>query len=152
MPTTIQLATAADCAAVIGCVHAAYVGYVAEIGGRPAPMDADYADLIAQGVVYVLRQSGDERLYGVIVLRVEEGGLFVENVAVAPGQQHQGFGRQLMAFAEERARLLGLPELRLYTHERMTRNIALYTRLGYEEVARRVEHGFARVFMRKLLG
>ena len=34
----------------------------------------------------------------------------------------------------------------------MTRNIALYTRLGYVEVARRVEHGFARVFMRKLLG
>src|SRR6266536_4788715 len=99
MPTTIQLATAADCAAVIGCVHAAYVGYVAEIGGRPAPMDADYADLIAQGVVSVLRQSGDERLYGVIVLHVEEGGLFVENVAVAPEQQHQGFGRQLMVFA-----------------------------------------------------
>jgi ribosomal protein S18 acetylase RimI-like enzyme len=152
MPTTIQPATAADCAAVIACVQAAYVGYVAEIGIRPAPMDADYADLIAQGVVYVLRDVGDERLYGLVVLHVEDNGLFVENVAVAPGQQHHGYGRQLLVFAEERARSLGLAELRLYTHERMTRNIALYARLGYAEVERRAEHGFARVFMRKRLG
>jgi hypothetical protein len=34
----------------------------------------------------------------------------------------------------------------------MTRNIALYARLGYAEVERRAEHGFARVFMRKRLG
>ena len=152
MPTTIQLATAADYAAVTACVHAAYVGYVADIGRRPAPMDADYADLISQRLVYVLREAGHEHLYGVIVLRVEDGGVFVENVAVQPAHQHHGFGRQLMAFAEDQARRLGLSEIRLYTHERMTANIALYTRLGYEEVERRVEHGFARVFMRKLLG
>ena len=51
MPTTIKVATAVDCVAVIECVHAAYVGYVADIGRRPAPMDADYADLISQGLV-----------------------------------------------------------------------------------------------------
>jgi ribosomal protein S18 acetylase RimI-like enzyme len=151
MPTTIQLATAADSVDAIACVQAAYVGYVAEIGRRPAPMDADYADLIAQGAVFALREVGDQRLYGLIVLHAEDGVLYIENVAVDPGQQHRGYGRQLMAFAEERARLLGLPELRLYTHERMTRNIAFYGRLGYEEVARREEHGFARVFMRKRL-
>src|SRR5207244_3533315 len=128
------------------------VGYVADIGRRPAPMDANYADLIRQGVVHVLRDLADERLYGVIVLHVETDGLFIENVAVPPAHQHHGFGRQLMAFAEERARFLGLPEIRLYTHERMTANIALYTRLGYDEVERRAEDGFARVFMRKLLG
>lgn len=151
MPTTIQLATPADYAAVTACVHAAYVVYVADIGRRPAPMDADYADLIARNVVYVLHDADDERVYGVIVLHVEADGLFVENVAVHPAHQHRGFGRQLMAFAEAQARRLGLPEIRLYTHERMTRNIALYIRLGYAEVERRVEEGFSRVFMRKLL-
>ena len=152
MPTTIELATAADCAAVIECVHAAYVGYVAEIGRRPAPMDANYADLIARNLVYVLRVAGDERLCGILVLHTEDDGLFVENVAFQPAQQHQGYGRQLMAFAEERARSLGLPEIRLYTNERMTANIAFYTRLGYFEIERRVEEGFSRVFMRKPLG
>jgi ribosomal protein S18 acetylase RimI-like enzyme len=151
MPTTIELATAADCAAVIACVHAAYIGYVADIGRRPAPMDANYADLIARGLVYVLREAGDQRLYGVVVLYVEDGGLFIENVAVQPTDQHRGYGRQLMAFAEERARSLGLPHLWLYAHERMSRNITFYARLGYEEIERRTEHEFARVFMRKLL-
>jgi len=147
----IQRATAADCAAVIGCVHAAYAGYVELIGRRPAPMDADYADLIARGDVYVLRAPLDGGLYGVLVMRPEQGALFIENVAVDPRHQHQGFGRQLMAFAEDQARRLGLPEVRLYTHERMTENIAFYSRLGYDEVERRLDEGFARVFMRKLL-
>lgn len=149
---TIQLATASDGVAVSACVRDAYTKYVERIGRRPAPMDANYAELIAAGDVYVLRgppPSAD--LYGLIVIRAEQGALFVENVAVQPTQQGQGFGRQLMAFAEDRAHALALPEIRLYTHERMTENIALYTRLGYMEVERRVEHGFARVFMRKVL-
>ena len=115
-------------------------------------MDANYVDLIDRGVVYLLREAGDGRLYGVIVLYAEDGDLFIKNVAVDPERQHHGYGRQLMAFAEALALKLGLPEIRLYTHERMTRNIAFYTRLGYSDYARREEHGFARVFMHKRLG
>src|SRR6266568_5649890 len=74
MPSTIELATASECAAVSACVHDAYVGYVADIGVRPAPMDADYADLIARGVVYVLREIADGGVRGVIVLHVEADG------------------------------------------------------------------------------
>ena len=44
-----------------------------------------------------------------------------------------------------------LPELRLLTHQTMLSNIALYARLGYVETDRRVEDGFARVFMAKRL-
>jgi len=33
----------------------------------------------------------------------------------------------------------------------MTENQALYARLGYLELGRRTQHGFARVFMRKAL-
>src|SRR6266852_449286 len=142
MASTIQLATAGDCAEVMACVHDAYVGYVGAIGRRPAPMDANYADLIGRDVVYVLRESGDERLLGVIVLHDEASGLFVENMAVHPAHQHRGFGRQLMAFAEDRARGFGLPEIRLYTNARMVENIALYGRLGYDEIERRTDEGF----------
>ena len=39
----------------------------------------------------------------------------------------------------------------LYTHQSMTENRALYERIGYVEVARRTEHGFPRVYMRKRL-
>jgi hypothetical protein len=34
----------------------------------------------------------------------------------------------------------------------MVANISLYRRLGYQEMERRTEAGFRRVFMRKLLG
>src|ERR1700694_5210141 len=99
---TIHLATAADEPAVGLCVRAAYEKYVARIGRRPAPMDANYADLIAAGDVYVLRARPVVDLGGLIVIRAEEGALFIENVAVQPAQQGHGLGHQFMAFAEGR--------------------------------------------------
>ena len=56
-----------------------------------------------------------------------------------------------MAFAEARARALGLSELRLYTNAAMTENLVLYPRLGYLEDGRAERDGFARVFFSKRL-
>jgi hypothetical protein len=39
----------------------------------------------------------------------------------------------------------------LYTHEKMTENQILYSKIGYVEYARRVENGFPRVYMKKNL-
>jgi hypothetical protein len=39
----------------------------------------------------------------------------------------------------------------LYTNIVMTENLALYTRLGFEETHRADEDGYRRVFMRKRL-
>ena len=49
----------------------------------------------------------------------------------------------------EHARGLGLGEVRLYTNEAMTENIAYYTRHGYAEIRRHEQDGFRRVFFRK---
>ena len=94
----------------------------------------------------------DGAIAGLLVLEAHDDHLLVENVAVEPSRQHQGIGRALLAFAEQRAAQLGLGELRLYTHVKMTENRALYVRLGYREVDRRSEEGRARVFMSKQLG
>jgi hypothetical protein len=56
-----------------------------------------------------------------------------------------------MALAEERARSLRLPEVRLYTNEAMTENLAYYPRHGYTETHRGQQDGFHRVFFRKRL-
>jgi ribosomal protein S18 acetylase RimI-like enzyme len=77
--------------------------------------------------------------------------LHVGNVAVHPGSQGTGLGRQLMDYAERRAILLGLTRLSLYTHEIMTENQAIYTHLGYREVGRHTEDGYCRVYMEKPL-
>ncbi len=75
----------------------------------------------------------------------------IENVAVRTDAQGRGIGRALIGFAEQRARDLQLSEVRLYTHELMTENLALYARLGYAETHRRSEGGFGRVFFAKRL-
>jgi ribosomal protein S18 acetylase RimI-like enzyme len=113
-------------------------------------MDADYEELTRAGVVWVA--GHEDAIEGVIVLVPQTDHLIVENVAVEPGSQGRGVGRALLAFAEERAAELGFDELRLYTHVKMTENQALYSRLGYREVERRAEEGFARVFMSKRIG
>lgn len=144
----IRQAEPADAPAVHDIVQRAYAHYVERIGGRPGPMDDDHARQVREGLVHVAEDDG---IAGVLVLVREDDHLLIANVAVDPGRQGQGIGRRLLDFAESRAREAGLPELRLYTHVRMTENIALYMRLGYVETERRSEHGFERVFMTKRL-
>lgn len=145
--TPIRPAQPADAAAVAACVHAAYAGYVDRIGRAPAPMTADYPALIAAGAVWVAQERG--AIVGVLVLHPQPPALLVENVAVVPGRQGRGLGRELMRFAEEEARRAGLSEIVLYTNEKMTENLGFYPSLGYVETGRGEQDGFARVFFRK---
>lgn len=145
----IRQATPEQAAAVAECVSAAYEKYMGRIGREPAPMLADYAALIASGVVYVLQDDGG--IKAVLVMILGDGFLLLENIAVRPASQRQGLGHQLMAFVEDRARASRLSEVRLYTNEAMTENLGFYARLGYEETDRRTEDGYRRVFMRKRL-
>lgn len=146
----IRLAQAADRAALEAIVRAAYEPWVPVIGVQPLPMIADYGRIIAAEQAYVLengesvsvadgtRHAGGQhdQIEGLIVLVAEDTTLLVENVAVRPERQGRGLGRRLLAFAEFRARTLGLQALRLYTNEKMTANIALYESLGYREISR----------------
>ena len=147
METSIRGGTSSDIEPIRRLVEEAYSLYVPRIGRKPAPMTADYAALVAAGAVMVAELDGD--LAGVLVTHPEPAYLLVENVAVAPRHQGRGLGRLLLERAEEQARGLGLTELRLYTNEAMVENLAMYQHLGYVEVGRNVEDGFARVHFRK---
>ncbi|MEV0592060.1 GNAT family N-acetyltransferase [Nonomuraea cavernae] len=142
----MRQAVAADLAAVEKLVRDAYEPWVEIVGMRPLPMEADYGALIAAGRVHVT-----DPLDGLIVLVPEDGVLRVENVAVSPERQGRGVGRRLLAFAEEEARRLGLPALRLYTNAKMASNIALYESLGYAVTGRQGIEGRSAVLMRKEL-
>jgi GNAT superfamily N-acetyltransferase len=146
----IRCARPADRAAIERIVRAAYGIYVERIGKPPGPMLDDYTALISDGRVSVLEEA-DRTMAAIIVLLPEPDHLLLDNIAVRPDRQGQGLGRRLIAFAEEQARRLGHSEVRLYTHEKMTENIALYTRLGFVETGRGQEAGYDRVFMTKRL-
>jgi ribosomal protein S18 acetylase RimI-like enzyme len=145
----LRPATAGDVAAVCRLVRDAYALYVPRIGREPAPMTADYDTLVAEGAVTVAVEAG--AIVGVLVMRPQPNSLFLENVAVVPGEQGRGIGRTLVAFGERRASALGLEKVTLYTNAQMTENLSFYPALGYVEVARRSEHGFDRVFFEKSL-
>jgi ribosomal protein S18 acetylase RimI-like enzyme len=112
-------------------------------------MNDDYAKLIGEGRVTVADEGGS--LVGVLVMSPGEGGLLLENIAVLPARQARGLGAELIAHAEAEAYRRGFSFIWLYTHEKMTENLAWYARLGYVEFDRRTEHGFSRVFLRKSL-
>jgi ribosomal protein S18 acetylase RimI-like enzyme len=146
----IRPATPRDRAAVEAIVRAAYSIYVPRIGRPPGPMLDDYTARIAQGAVSVVEDE-DGTIAGIIVLLPQADHMLLDNVAVRPQHQGRGLGRRLVAFAAAEARRRGFAELRLYTHETMTENIALYERLGFVETARGEQDGYARVFMTKRL-
>ena len=80
-----------------------------------------------------------------------EDHLLIENIAVHPGAQGRGLGRDLLVFAEREATRRGLTRMALVTHEVMTENQAIYAHFGYTEVGRRAEDGYRRIYMEKSL-
>jgi GNAT superfamily N-acetyltransferase len=88
----------------------------------PGPMTQDYANVIGERNV---------------------------TVAVHPSRRGKGLGRALLQFAEAEAVRSGFDPIHLYTHEKMTENLALYSRVGYVEYDRRSQGSFSLVYMRK---
>ncbi len=146
---SIRRAMIGDSAAISACVNDAYQQYIPRMGQPPGPMLEDYDLAIAERKVFVA-EAGN-RIIGVLVLMETEEGFLLDNIAVKTGHQGKGVGRRLLELAEAQARSAGFTSIYLYTHEKMTENQALYSRIGYVEYARRTEKGLSRVYMRKQL-
>ena len=146
----IRLATPFDTDTVTALVHAAYSKWLPVLGYPPMPMEADYAALIDRQVVYVA-DEGDQ-IVGVLVIWAIENAMLIENVAVHPQAQKGGVGKLLLDFAEQKAREAGLPQIALYTNEKMVYNQDYYRKLGYVETRREVRGENRRiVWMYKVL-
>jgi N-acetylglutamate synthase-like GNAT family acetyltransferase len=146
----LRPATESDVPSVAALVKAAYGHYVERIGMLPRPMTDDYPAVIRDHQVTVAEHDG--AIVGVVVLTVTDEGFLVDNVAVHPSRRGTGLGRALLQFAEAEARRVGFDAIHLYTHEQMTENLALYSRIGYLEYDRRSQGAFSLVYMRKQLG
>ena len=90
----IRRASAEDAARIGVIARAAYTKYVSRMGREPAPMLANFAAEIAAGHVVVIEIGGV--IAGYMIAWPEGGAYFIDNVAVDPGRQGEGLGRQLL--------------------------------------------------------
>jgi GNAT superfamily N-acetyltransferase len=125
----LRRATPADAESVRALTRAAYAQWVPLLGREPLPMTADYDAAVQDHIVDMLEFGGKSA--ALIEMSPEVDHLLVVNIAVSPDWQGHGYGRALLAHAEEFARSLGLSELRLYTSIHLTGNVKLYQRVGY---------------------
>jgi N-acetylglutamate synthase-like GNAT family acetyltransferase len=107
---------------------AAYQKYACRIRKAPAPMTADYAQAVPDRQARAALKDG--QIVGFAIIMAQPGYLLLDNVAVLPAAQGRGIGARLLAPAEEQARGLGLREIRLYTNEAMTENLAFTPAMG----------------------
>lgn len=146
---SFRAADAVDATAIAALVDAAYGQYVERLAMLPGPTTLDYDEVIRSRHVTVAEHRG--QVVGVLVLNVDQDKVMVENVAVHPTHRGVGLGRALLERAEAEARRAGSAELRLYTHEKMSENLALYAKAGYVEFDRRPQGGFELVYLSKPL-
>ncbi len=145
----IKQATLADLEAVQRCAREAYAKYLSRIGREPAPMIADFASQIEAQKVHIA--VCDDSMLGYIVFYPKSNCIHLENVAVFPEHAGNGIGRKLIAFVEQTALAKQYAAVELYTNEAMFENLLMYPKMGYQEIERKTQDGFSRVFFKKML-
>lgn len=126
---SLRVADDADAEAIAALTRAAYAKWVEVVGREPLPMTVDYAEAVRRHRFDLLYADG--RLAALIETVPQGEALLIVNVAVHPAAQRSGFGRRLLALAEDLARDAGLRGTRLYANKLMAANIRLYASLGY---------------------
>jgi GNAT superfamily N-acetyltransferase len=145
----IRPASLNDAQAVANCVKAAFSPYIERIGRPPAPMLANFPEIIAAGKVWVAEIAG--RVVGVLVQNETEAGFYIDTVAAVPELKGTGIGRALLLFAESEAARRGYRSIYLCTNVKMTENQSFYPKIGYVEYERKLDQGYDRIFYRKQL-
>jgi GNAT superfamily N-acetyltransferase len=145
----LRRATLEDAEDIRVLVNAAFEGYIPLIGRKPLPMTADHTDLIVNHDAWVLEENNE--IIAVLELVIKENSLYIDTVAVKQSHQSRGIGKQLLTFAETRARELGMNAMTLFTNERYTALLEMYARHGYVETHRIPVQGTDAVHMRKTL-
>jgi ribosomal protein S18 acetylase RimI-like enzyme len=153
--TIIRRATLADFAGVTGILaeenrfHARLVPHVIRIAEPVMTRDWFEGVLADPAQALFVAQFGEE-IAGVLLAALRASAddpilqprryAYVDEVAVAAGNQGQGLGRALMAQAERWALAGGACEIELHVWEANRGAIAFYERLGYSTTRRTMRH------------
>ncbi|AER34279.1 MULTISPECIES: GNAT family N-acetyltransferase [Pantoea] len=149
MTEIMRIAAINDAEAVTTLTRMAYAKWVPVIGREPLPMKADHAAFIKDHRVDLL--FCDSELAALVETIQRKEDILIENVAVDPRFQKRGYGRKMVAHAEQLAVQAGLNVVRLYTNSLFEVNLRLYASLGYEFEYSEERNGGVAIHMLKRL-
>lgn len=96
----------------------------------------------------------DGKMLGCVFCKAEPESLYIGKFAISPAAQGKGIGKLLLAAAEEEARALALPALRLETRIELADNHAIFGKWGFVKTREYAHPGYDRptsIEMRKTL-
>ncbi|MEP3276245.1 MAG: GNAT family N-acetyltransferase [Stappiaceae bacterium] len=140
----IRRAAPEDAEGMAQCLDAAYAHYTETLDDLPNMSEGCVEEIEQKQVWLAFYDNG---IVGVLVLDPKETFMQLVNVAVHPDLKGRGLGKALISFAETRAEVQHLSQMRLSTHASMLNNIHLYQHLGWRQTR---SHGTV-ISMEKLL-
>ncbi|CAN7579638.1 GNAT family N-acetyltransferase [Trinickia sp. LjRoot230] len=141
-------ATSADEPSIRALVEAAYAPWIPIVGTAPEPLGRDYGWVLRNHAVWVYSPD-DATIDAMLELVATPDYLHIANLAVSPARQAKGLGSALLQFAQEQARQLRLPALRLCLNQEMVANRRFYERRGYALTHTEWIDGLEIAFMKK---
>ena len=147
-PLDIRCALTGDAPLMRAIASAAYHPYIEEIGHPPAPMLADFDTHIAEDICFMLWIQG--RACGYAIILEKSDGFWLENIAVHPDQQGNGFGNLLLQAVED---FLSrhTDRYQLYTNIVIRENVHWYKWRGFNQTKGAVDERFHRLYFQKML-
>jgi GNAT superfamily N-acetyltransferase len=134
-----------DAEAVAALIRTAFAAQAVVTDPLPSALRVTAADV----AVHLARGGGgavveiEGALAGSVLWEMQDGGLYVSRVAVAPAFRRRGIARALMAAAEDAARGSRLPFLHLGTRLLLADNRRLFSACGFVETERTAHPGYA---------
>jgi len=152
----LRAATAADAAALACTIAAAFEQYRGKLqpesGAFLETAEAIAAELARDSGAVVAERNGT--MVGCVMVRLEEGDLYLGRLSVLPSERGRGIARRLVEAVEGEARRRELGGVRLGVRVVLTDNQRFFTSLGYAEYSREAHPGFdypTSINMRKAL-
>src|SRR5215472_14204762 len=133
-----------DAAAVAALIRAAFAAQSVPTDPPPSALRVTRDDVVAHlrtGCGAVAEADGE--LAGSALWAAHDGALYLGRLAVAPAWRGRGIARALVAAAEEAARRMALPRVRLSTRLALLDNRRLFAACGFVETSCEAHPGYA---------
>jgi predicted N-acetyltransferase YhbS len=132
-----------DAGRIAALIRAAFAAQSVSTDPSPSALrvtEAEVAAHLRMGGGAVTEVAGT--LVGSALWTVQDGGLYLGRLAVAPSWRRRGLGRALIASAEAAAHGTGIPVIRLSTRLVLLDNRRLFAACGFVETTHEAHPGY----------